>query len=202
MACSPGKMIEKIIKNLEKIYERKEQISYLVKELNKTKQKELKEQIQQLIAEVIKNEDLEERIDLKQPQIDVPQRRFEAPTLELTPAPTPEKKEEKIETSEIGYRSLIQNYHTQVAEVSTQLGTEDPTRRDILSDLNISRTESIRPYMESPEKRIQGQYKTSDDDHIDFKTEFAMTPGSMDIIDILRRQRQEHKKFNPKYELR
>lgn len=201
MVCLPGKMIKKIIKKLEEISEKKEQISYLVKELNKTKDKELKEQIQQIIEEIIKEESLEERIDLKQPQINIPQRKFETPTLEQTPEPNLEKKEEKEELSGITYTSIIQNYHTQVEEVREILSTEDPTRRDILSDLNISRT-SIRPYMEAPEKRIQGQYKPSTDDHIVFQTESAMTPGSMDIIDILRRQRQMHRKFNPKYELR
>jgi hypothetical protein len=200
MVCSPGKMIKKIIKGLEKIPEKKEQISYLVKELNKTKDKELKEQIQKLIEEVIKEESLEERIDLKQPQLDVPQRKFEAPTLAAIPAP--EKKEEKTEIQEVNYTSIIQNYHTQVEEVREILGTEDPTRRDILSDLNISRTKSIRPYMEAPEDRIQGQYKTSREDQINFQTETAMTPGSMDILDILRRKKQEHQKLNPKYELR
>ncbi|MCD4759774.1 hypothetical protein K8R33_02720 [archaeon] len=190
-------MIEKIKKDLEDIYEKKEQIKYLLKKLKATKNKELQVQIKEIINQVMSDENLEDRIQIQQPNIDVQTRKFEAP--ELPKTQRIQEKEEKEKLPEITYDTAIQNYHTQVQEVRDALMTKNPTERDTLTNLNISRTESVRPYMAAPERQTR-QYDPQREPTPDFQFQAPLSSPSMDIIDILQRQKQHH--FKPKYELK
>ncbi len=66
-------VIEKILKKLENITDTKEKIAFLIRELKEIDDKKLQKQLEIILQQIMDQENLEERITLKQPEIRIRQ---------------------------------------------------------------------------------------------------------------------------------
>lgn len=197
-------MLKRIEKKLEKITDKKEQIKYLLTELKKTKDKKVQDEIKGLINEIVQEEDLEERINIQAPNIEVPTRKFETPTLPEISRET-QREEREDELPEVTYDRITPDYIAHMEEVRESLLTVNPTERDILSVLDLPRARITENYeLRTEQAEQQRNYMTAQEqlDEFDFqgiqRMDFAVK--SMDVIEILQRQKTQH--IKPKYELK
>lgn len=147
-------MIDKIIKELEKIDSRKEKINFLMNKIKDTKDKKLIIQIEKILNQIIEEESLEERIQIPQQQIEIPKRDLERRENLQEKLPQDEKKDffEKI-----NYSRAV-NYDSERERLIKDLSI-NPLRRDAITSLNLSAAE-IRNYFEP--KAQQNSYSTTE----------------------------------------
>jgi len=189
-------MIKKILKKLEKIKERKDKIKFLVKELKKTKDKKLKTQIEAIIDQLVEEENLEERIELKQPLQGRQERTFRLQTLEEQ-LPKIVTRRGGAEPEKVDYKiKKGTNYETiDSLETST-----DPTKKDISSELNLAPTK-VEEIYESQSAQDDPKYtnqKQNREEMEALQTERLETQQSLTTQDILKRKKP--KEIEVKYE--
>ena len=188
--------MEEILKKLEKIEERKDKIKFLVIELKKAKNKKLKEQIEIIIDQLVKEENLEERIELKQPLQGKPERTFRLQTLEEQ-LPQIVTRREGAEPEKVDYKiKKGTNYETiDSLETST-----DPTKKDMTGDLNLAPTkvEEIYDSQSAQEDPKYTNQKQNREEMEALQAERLETQQSFTTQDILKRKKP--KEIEVKYE--
>ncbi|MBT7238296.1 hypothetical protein HN865_05615 [Candidatus Woesearchaeota archaeon] len=180
-------VIKEILKQLEKITKTKEKISFLMKELKKTKNNKLKQQLELLLEQIIDQESLEERITLRQPEIQTKKPQFQTLEQQL-PQQRFIRKQEEDDVEKVDYKLFQgeENYHT---GVKSKANTIDPLQ-DNPNKLGVD----INPYKENTGEAYQTkqdvreiQAQRLDESNKDFSTE-----------EILKRQKLKHE--DTKYE--
>lgn len=180
-------VIKEILKQLEKITETKEKISFLMQELKKTKDKKLQEQIEMLLEQIIDQESLEERITLRQPEIQTPKRQLQTLEQQLPQQRfIGNKKEDGSEKVDYKLFQGEENYQTGVKSKANVIDPleNNPNKPGI----------DINPYKENTDEIYQSQQdireiqsQRLDESNKGFSTE-----------EILRRQKLKHEET--KYE--
>lgn len=183
-------MIEKIKKQLEKIYDKKEKIKFLMTKIKETKDKKLIIQIEILLNEIIETESLEERIQIPQQQIDVPKRELEKAESLQQGVPEETKKEDFFER--INYVRGI-NYDSERERLIRELSVS-PLRRDSISNLNLSAAE-IRNYFNTERQ----EYIRKDEANVKSIRVSEIERTSFEIPEILKRRKLRTEDI--KYEL-
>ena len=180
-------VIKEILKQLEKITKTKEKIAFLMEELKKANDKKLKQQIEILLEQVIDQESLEERITLRQPEIQAPKQQFQTLEQQL-PQQKFIRKQEEDEQEKVDYKLFKgeENYQT---GVKSKANTIDPLQ-DNPNKLGVD----INPYKENTGETYQTQQdireiqaQRIDESNKDFSTE-----------EIIKRQKLKHE--DTKYE--
>jgi hypothetical protein len=179
-------VIKEILKQLEKITITKEKIAFLMNELKKTEDKKLQEQLQLLLEQIIEQENLEERITLRQPEIQTPKRQFQTLEQQL-PQQRFVRKQEEDKTEKVDYK-LFQGEENYQTGVKSNIRGADP-----LEDNPNKQRIDITPYKENTGEVYQTQQDIREiqskkiEESNDFSTEA-----------ILKRQKLKHEET--KYE--
>nr|MBA4405588.1 hypothetical protein [Nanoarchaeum sp.] len=182
-------MIEKIKKELEKITKKEERIKFLMDKIKSTKDKKLIIQIEEILNQIIQEESLEERIQIPQQQIDIPKRELEKRESLQEKLPQEEKKQDFFQ--KINYTRNV-NYDAERERMIRDLSV-NPTRRDAISNLNLS-TAEIRNYFEPKPQN----YSTTDETRAIKSTDFERFK-SFEIPEMLKRRKPKTEDI--KYEI-
>lgn len=171
--------INEILKKLEKITDTKEKIAFLMRELKKINDKKIQKQVETILQQIIDQENLEERITLKQPEIQITRKSAQPLEKILPQRRMITKQEEEIEKVDYKIFEGEKNY---------------ATGADI--DLYISKD----PLETNPSKQLMGidPYKENTDDYQSNQEGVNIHPDRLDESNkdfsteaILRRKRKE-----------
>ena len=130
-------MIDKIKKELEKIPTTKEKIRFLMIKLKEISDKKIKQQIEEIVNQLIEQEDLEERIEIRQQHIETNPRRPAVSILEDQLPTIIPRRNRKESTGKVEYKVVSSGSKYEPAQ-SLEVATGNPTQRDPLKELNLT----------------------------------------------------------------